>query len=302
MGYIYKITNKINNKIYIGLTTKTIQERFQTHIATAYNINSKDYNELIKKAIRKYGKENFTIEQIDEAEELNTLKEKEIYWINKYQSYAFEYPENGYNMTRGGDFSSESLQRPVYQIDILSGKILQEFNSIAEAERISGAGDINSVLKKGYGQQPHNSGTTWVYKEEYYLYKPENYYDMYGVICQLDSNGKLLQYWLGPVQASKKLGINQSNISSCLTKNRNSAGGFQWCYFKNLNDKLNKPIKNTRTYNKKPVIQLDLIGNFVKEWESASEAARQLNIQSSKITAVCLKHRKTTGGFKWRYK
>ena len=43
MGYVYKVTNLLNNKVYIGITTKTIEERWKCHIDTAYTKNSKDY-------------------------------------------------------------------------------------------------------------------------------------------------------------------------------------------------------------------------------------------------------------------
>lgn len=299
MGFIYKITNKINNKIYIGLTRKTPQERWKMHINAAYNIHSKDYNALFKKAIRKYGVENFIVETIEECSTLEELKKREIYWIKYYNSYAFDSNGWGYNSTRGGDCAT--YEKAVYQIDILTGKIINEFSSIVEAEQMTGAGDINLVLKNKYGEQPFGSGTTWIYKNEYNNYHPEEHYEQYGVICQLDLLGNFIQYWLGPTQASKKLNITQGNISSCLTKNRQKAGNFQWCYYKDLNNYLNKPYINTNTYNKKAVNQYDLCNNFLKTWESASEAARILNIQSSKITAVCRGNRKTTGGYKWKY-
>ena len=61
---IYKITNLINNKIYIGKTKKDIETRFKEHLQNA--INDCQYN--LSKAIRKYGIDNFNIEMIDTAE------------------------------------------------------------------------------------------------------------------------------------------------------------------------------------------------------------------------------------------
>lgn len=77
--FIYKITNKINNKIYIGkVYNKTIYDRFNRHIKSASS-KSKSY---IGRAIAKYGGENFVIEEIDKANSLEELNNKEIYWIN----------------------------------------------------------------------------------------------------------------------------------------------------------------------------------------------------------------------------
>ena len=93
---IYKITNLINNKVYIGKTTKTIEWRFKKHCYDAKkNPNTKNH---FHRALLKYGPENFIIEQIDSADTKIALNEKEQYWINYYRSII-----NGYNMTPGGD-------------------------------------------------------------------------------------------------------------------------------------------------------------------------------------------------------
>lgn len=81
--YIYKITNKLNNKIYIGqVYNKTIYDRFERHIKEA-SPHSKSY---VGRAIAKYGKENFICELLDTASSLQELNQKEIYWIAYYNS------------------------------------------------------------------------------------------------------------------------------------------------------------------------------------------------------------------------
>ena len=88
---IYKITNKINNKIYIGQTIRTLEERFNRHKNDAIN-NILDTH--FARAIRYYGIENFTAEIIDTANTQDELNLKEQYWIKYYNSV-----ENGYNET-----------------------------------------------------------------------------------------------------------------------------------------------------------------------------------------------------------
>ena len=115
--YIYKITNKINNKIYIGqVYNKSIYDRFERHIKCA-SANSKSY---IARAIYKYGKENFVIEQIDEASSLQELNEKEKYWIKYYQSFKHE---NGYNLTLGGDGGNTYLCKTEAELKEIKDKI-----------------------------------------------------------------------------------------------------------------------------------------------------------------------------------
>ena len=75
-GKIYKITNKINGKIYVGQTTKSLNERFQKHCWGTTQNDKYHLNMAIKKAIKKYGKENFAIELIEEVE-LDKLDERD---------------------------------------------------------------------------------------------------------------------------------------------------------------------------------------------------------------------------------
>lgn len=96
---IYKITNIINGKIYIGQTSESIKQRFYRHMG----YQSLDFDTKFYRAVRKYGRENFVIEQIDSAKNQKELDEKEIYWINYYNSV-----DAGYNMKatigkKGGD-------------------------------------------------------------------------------------------------------------------------------------------------------------------------------------------------------
>ena len=93
MAYIYQITNKINNKIYVGKTEFSIEKRFKKHCADAF----RDRNEKrpLYAAMRKYGVENFEISLIEETDQPD---EREIYWIEQKKSF-----KNGYNATMGGD-------------------------------------------------------------------------------------------------------------------------------------------------------------------------------------------------------
>lgn len=88
-GYIYKTTNLINNKIYIG-----------KHNRNKFDNNYVGSGRLVKAAIQKYGFENFKCEMIDIAMNLQDLNTKERFWIEKYHSTDKSI---GYNLTSGGD-------------------------------------------------------------------------------------------------------------------------------------------------------------------------------------------------------
>ena len=94
MGYIYKITNTLNSKIYIGQTVKSVQKRFTQH---KNNSNKEYFSQIVLyKAFNKYGIENFICEEIEEVSN-EKLDEREKYWIEYYDSYF-----DGYNSTLGG--------------------------------------------------------------------------------------------------------------------------------------------------------------------------------------------------------
>lgn len=89
---IYKITNLINNKVYIG-QSKNISKRWNAH-----RVRSQNDDYPLYRAIRKYGLENFTFEVIEECN-IDSLDDREKYWIAYYKS---NNPNNGYNLTAGG--------------------------------------------------------------------------------------------------------------------------------------------------------------------------------------------------------
>ena len=90
IGAVYKITNRLNGKVYVGQTTRPVEERFRGH----------KYGSLfVDKEIQKYGVENFTVEVLEECETTKQLREQEIFWMVELNSI---YP-NGYNLNDGID-------------------------------------------------------------------------------------------------------------------------------------------------------------------------------------------------------
>jgi hypothetical protein len=96
-GYVYKIINRVNGKAYVGLTTHTTEWRWETHVLHAYGINGRKSG--LQAAIRKYGRDAFSVETIDTATTVKELIDKEVAWIAELGTLR-----NGYNQTRGGEF------------------------------------------------------------------------------------------------------------------------------------------------------------------------------------------------------
>ena len=129
--WIYKITNIQNNKVYIGQTIRPINDRFHRHINDAMN-NTLDTH--FARAIRKYGKDSFVIEEIDKATGQNELNEKEQYWIRYYDSV-----KNGYNET---DAISKCGGNTYLS------KTAEEMEEIKNKIRLTKIGDKNPMAKK----------------------------------------------------------------------------------------------------------------------------------------------------------
>ena len=91
MAYIYKITNKINGKIYVGKTLKTPQQRWSEHVRDSYKDSCKD--RPLYRAFKKYGLENFTLDIIEQCP-VDKVNERERFWIESLQTFKY-----GYNAT-----------------------------------------------------------------------------------------------------------------------------------------------------------------------------------------------------------
>lgn len=116
-GYIYKITNLVNNKIYIGqVYNKSIEDRFKRHCDGASS-SSPSY---LARAIHKYGKENFKVELIEECYSIPEINEREKYWIKYYNSTNSNI---GYNLTIGGEGGNTYLCKSKDELDKIKQKI-----------------------------------------------------------------------------------------------------------------------------------------------------------------------------------
>jgi len=208
---IYRVVNKFNDKVYIGATTKSLEERKRDHAQKAL----KGKGSAFQEAIAKYSVDNFIWEEIDTAENLNILAEKEKKYIKFYDSN-----HTGYNSDEGGGF-----KKTVYQYD-QDGNLIGTFSSLKEIEtrlhidkrRVSNACTHSSLC----------NGNFWSYKENDTFQPPSDAKKR--KVMQFDMENKLIQTYGSVSEASKMTGISKTCIARCCRGERESSKGFIWKY------------------------------------------------------------------------
>ena len=207
-GIIYKATNVATGEVYIGATTINLKDRINDH----YNKAVKDYGYKFQNAIREYGIENFTWEQIDTAQDANELALKESYYISKFDSI-----NNGYNSNKGGGF-----KKLIYQYN-LTGELESTFQSLEEASKSSSISEA-SISHACVGDRKTSNGFYWTYtttfdfKEDIRKKK----------VIQYDFDGELVKVFDSISEASKATEVNKSSIAKCCRGERKKAGDFIW--------------------------------------------------------------------------
>ena len=176
--YIYKITNTVNGKVYIGQSIRPIEKRFQRHINDAVN-NVLDTH--FARAIRTYGEDNFKLELVETCNTQEELNLREQYWIRYYDSI-----HNGYNETdaiykRGGNtyFSKSENEMAEILDKIRQSKIgsknphshsVKVFNVVTNEEHIF---DTVKDCQEFFNENTHRFITTRVSGQTKSLYKNE---------------------------------------------------------------------------------------------------------------------------------
>lgn len=138
MAIIYKITNTLNGKFYIGQTIQSLIKRFNGHKTDA-RVNNKT-NQSLHNAIRKYGFENFICEEIENCP-VELLDEREIYWIDKLNATDKNI---GYNLDKGGRNSNRIFTEEVRR-RISLGLMVKNGNFTGEVRK--------SYIKRNLGKR-----------------------------------------------------------------------------------------------------------------------------------------------------
>ncbi|MBQ8468154.1 MAG: hypothetical protein IJ542_00150 [Clostridia bacterium] len=289
---IYKHTNKINGKVYIGQTKQTPTQRWR-------NGNGYKNNVYFYHSIQKYGWNNFVHEILEKG--INSVKqanEKEVYYITKYDSY-----KNGYNLTSGGD-NRDHLGIPVLQIDINSLEIVNAYQTIRYAEETTGIdhSQISRCCLKNK-KDIQAGGYYWCFQDEWHdgwnpkKRTPPAAYNK-KEIYQLDKSMNIVCKFESILDAEKATGIKNSSIGQCCRSKRISAGNYYWCYIEDYDSFI--PLL---PLDERPVVRIN--NNNYEEivvYNNISEAANKNNISSPELISRCCNGKQiSTGGYYWCY-
>lgn len=280
MGYIYLITNNINQKKYVGQTHKTVEQRWERHKYEALNELDNFY---FHKAIRKYGEENFSITTLENCPD-DLLDEKEIEYIQKYHTYYIY--GTGYNLTRGGSGATK-----VNQAEILSQ--WNQGKSAIEIARYFGfyIRTITDVLKQNNISPDEIKSRSMKYGARFKQKK----------ILQYDFSGNFINCYDTLEEMSQQTGYRKDYISAACRHEYPSANNYIWIY-EDEEKSIEELIKNLPKELNHSVLQYDSNGNFIKEFPSYNSAAVELGCDRNLIRNAAQNISSTAKGYFWKDK
>lgn len=203
MPYIYKVVNKINQKIYVGKTNFSIEKRWKEHIAdyTKRGIESRP----LYSAMKKYGVDSFEISLLEECS-AEISSEREKFWIESLQSFKY-----GYNATRGGDGKTYA-DYPLIISLFRKGKNLREISKLTgycvDTVRLA-------LISDGITHEERVANAISRHK------KP---------VAKLDSKtSEIIEVFSSVREAGESVGVQgASHISKVCQGKRQTAYGFKW--------------------------------------------------------------------------
>ena len=295
MKYIvYLTTNKINNKIYIGVHETENPEVFDGYIGCGAYINKPaTYNKNkthLHNAILKYGTSAFyrtTLKVFDKLEDALDLE----CWL---VSDDFVKRTDTYNMVIGGGYPP-LLNKKVYQFN-LNGDLIKSWKSIIS---IINFYKVNKDrIWMAIKEKRSFDNCYWSYTNEINI---NNYrLSTRGYVFQYNKDGKLLNTFKNASEASLKLDIQRDAVVNAIF-NRTTCNGY---YFLRADEDINKLLNEKSSkllINTTKVYRYTLDGKFNKEYNSVSEVSKELPKASHGNIIRAIKNNRTCAGYKWSY-
>ena len=205
---IYKITNNLIGKSYIGQTIRTLQQRWSQHVA-----DKQEFCKLLSRAIKKYGKENFSIKVLAHCDSIKEMNHREPYYIKLFNTL---HP-SGYNLATGGkNFLHSECSKQLMSKAHKGAKHSEEWKKQA-SHRL-----IGNQYRKG---KPHTKEQRDKISK---AVKTQQLLKSIQVLC-IQNNA----VYSSLSEAGKSLGISAGHISDFLKGKRRSADGYTFCELKN---------------------------------------------------------------------
>lgn len=273
MEYIYRITNDLNNKIYIGVTNNPQQRWYEHRYVTPL------CRSLIHEAIVKYGEEHFNFQIIEEYENRSTVltREKELISLLNCQA------PNGYNIHEGGGAPPIQNKVNIEQVKLIVEDLTN--NVLTKEEIINKYNITKSILSN------INLGKAWRDDKLTYPLRANEH-----ELLVVRAN-KIKQLLKTTNKTQKEIG-EEFNISRTEVCHINIGKSF-------YDEKEHYPLRKHRVVGQtgkkgKAVTQIDISSlESIRQFSSAAEASRQTGINSNSISKCCRGERQTAGGYKW---
>lgn len=268
--YIYKFTNKINKKSYIGQSVNP-EKRKMEHI---YGRKNKQ-NTYFDKALKKYGIENFDFEIIDCANSTKNIDELEKKYIIFYNSLK----PNGYNILKGGREQQGSWNsKPIDEYD-LDGNYLNTYESANYYENFINKEYNASGIRYSCTKKVHYKDRIFRFKGEE---KPKPYNkplpNHISKIYQRDINGSIIKEFYSITEASRQTGISRTSIVGCANGYYKTAGGYLWTKEKNITiENEFNPTSRIKTI----IYQCDKNKKIIKKYCNTKEAEKDNNFKNN---------------------
>jgi group I intron endonuclease len=209
MGYIYTITNKTDNKTYVGQTVRELDTRWKDHLKKRSNCR------YLKSAINKYGVENFVFKLVCITFD-NMLDDMEIQYIEKYNCLV----PNGYNLRLGGNSGTHNAETKQKISESLK---LRYKNGLTPPRNQLGKPHDETTKKKiSESNKGRKISQESINKRIISCRKNK--------IIQFDIHGNRLRSFDSCKEAAEYIGISLNSINLCCIGKAKTAKGFVWKY------------------------------------------------------------------------
>ena len=255
---------------------------------------------VLREKVYRIDSNNYTIK-----EEFNNLSEVEKKYNTKVHIMSCcqnkretSYGEVWYYKSGFESLTKEMLIKDVdYRVNKVylinkSNKILKKYLDLEELLREKGLEFIKIFL--------NSKELGFCFAKDYYnnvfdkgLYSSDN------IVVQFDIDCRVVNIFLSMHDAENKTGIHRPSIKAVCNGNKKTAGGFQWRYIEDVSEVT--CVKSGRDNVIHTVSQYDKNGNYIRTFESLTEASNITGIDVSAISKVCRGLKQTTGGFRWTY-